>query len=87
MLYEVITNARILPATNWQTRLNDENPTGVCEKFLSFASEQVITRNNNNDGPYSLETETLPLIDGLEEVALELKQSIEAIIKPLNRLV
>jgi len=86
-LNEVFHNARILPATNWQTRLNDENPTGVCEKFLSFASEQVITRNNNNDGPYSLETETLPLIDGLEEVALELKQSIEAIIKPLNRLI
>ncbi len=85
-LNEVYHNARILPSSNWQTRLHDENPVGICEKFLSLVAEQVTTRNNS-DGPYSLETESLPLIDGLEEVALELKKAIEAIIKPLNTLI
>ncbi len=85
-LEAIMHEARALPAHGWSRRMRDRTPDGPAEKFLMLVYQQVFARAQGRDGPYSLETETKPLIDGMEEAAEALKARLRALQKPMRSL-
>ncbi|MBI2234697.1 MAG: ATP-dependent DNA helicase [Micavibrio aeruginosavorus] len=82
-LDDILQTAHILPAHGWSRRLRDKNPFGATEIFLSLVYQQVYARADGRDGPYSLETATRPLIDGLGDAARTLKARLRDLQKPM----
>lgn len=82
----ILEAARILPAKSWQQRLQSGDPRGAVEKFLCLVREQVYARTSGGEGPYSLECETQPVIDGLFDTAAELEKKLSALRVPMQRL-
>jgi ATP-dependent DNA helicase DinG len=78
--------ARILPGEAWSQRVNGGTPQGPLETFLALVRRQVQARAHGPDNPYSLETETQPLLDGVLESALELSQALARLAQPLEEL-
>lgn len=85
-LEAILHHATALPAFGWARRLKDGNPQGAVEAFTALVYQQVFARAAGRDGPYSLETDTRPLIDGLDEAAVALKQKLRALQKPMRAL-
>jgi ATP-dependent DNA helicase DinG len=85
LLNDIINAATHLPELGWSYRLRDKKPKGVCENFLALIYQQVYARENTN-GQYSVETATYPVIDGIEDLAKELKAALEKIYKPMKKL-
>lgn len=85
-LEAIIHEARSLPAHSWSRRMRDNKQQGPTEKFLALVYQQVFARANGRDGPYSLETDTRPLIDGLAEAATTLQNKLRALQKPMRSL-
>jgi ATP-dependent DNA helicase DinG len=81
-----LSAARCLVSDGWQQRLRDGAPHGPAEAFLKLAREQVYARARNPDGPYSLETEPRPPVDGLLDAATELETALTRLAEPLKRL-
>jgi ATP-dependent DNA helicase DinG len=84
--------ARSLPATGWQSRLQDllpveagmpDNPT---EAFLRAIRAQVLARAPEDDGLYSLEVDLHPLQDALREAAATLDRALDRLEAPLKTL-
>ncbi|MCB9989534.1 MAG: ATP-dependent DNA helicase [Rhodospirillales bacterium] len=82
----IFHEARTLPAHGWSRRLRDKNPDGPTEKFLALVYNQVHARTHDAHTPYSLETETHPLIDGLADAANLLHNKFKNLQKPMHRL-
>jgi ATP-dependent DNA helicase DinG len=78
--------AQILPKDGWTKRLKDSEPFGKAEEFLHGVYKQVYARADHRDSPYSIETQTRPLIDGVLDKASDLKDGLKAIQKPLTAL-
>lgn len=85
-LDDILQAAHSLPAHGWSRRLKDKNPMGTTENFLNLVHQQVFTRAAGRTGPYSLETGTRPLIDGLPEAAQALKAKLRGLQKPMLAL-
>lgn len=85
-LEAILHEACSLAAAGWSKRLKDGNPVGVTEIFLSHIYKQVFARADGRDGPYSLETDTRPLIPELADSALDLKERLIALRKPMISL-
>lgn len=79
----ILQAAHALPAPGWSRRLKDKNPFGATETFLAAVMQQVYARAEGRNGPYSLETATRPMIDGLGDTALTLKAKLRDLQKPL----
>jgi len=79
--------ARSLPGQGWRLRLRDEKPKGVTESFLARLRMQVYARAKDSDAPYSIETETHPLNDGVFEAAQVLAAKLNDLKRPMDRLV
>jgi ATP-dependent DNA helicase DinG len=86
LLDDVIHSASALPALGWSKRMKDKLPQGGTEHFLALVYQQVMARSPVNDTPYSLETDTKPLIEGLGQKAKELQAALRNIQHPLRRL-
>jgi len=86
-LDEILKAVHALPAASWNARLAGGQPQGVAEAFFAVVRTQVYARDGNGDTPYSLETETAPLIDGLGEAAQALDKALARLAKPLGRLI
>lgn len=84
MLSDVIEASRCLTSEGWAARLKDEKPKDTCEEFLFNVYKQVFARAEGRDGPYSLETDTEPLSDGVLDAAGKLKQSLLYLQKPMQ---
>jgi ATP-dependent DNA helicase DinG len=82
-LREALRAARALPADEWAKRVADGAAQGPTENFLALVRQQVLARAAGRDGPYSLETETLPEIDGMAAAADALDAALEALRRPL----
>ncbi len=82
-LEDILQAAHSLPAHGWSRRLKDKNPMGTTEQFLGLVHQQVFVRSEGQNGPYSLETETRPVIDGLLESSVALKAKLRALQKPM----
>ncbi len=85
-LDEVLHGARALASAGWSSRLQSGGPQGPTEAFLAFVRQQVYARDRSADGPYSLETETQPPIDGLMEAARALETALEKLLLPMDKL-
>ncbi len=87
LLDNIITAAHCLTAPGWTRRFKDNNPSGPCEKFLLLLYQQVHARADGRGGPYSLETQTRPLVDGLDKAAATLKKELESLNKPMGAMI
>lgn len=85
-LDEVLHAARALASGGWASRLLSGGPQGPTEAFLALVRQQVYARDRAADGPYSLETETQPPIDGLMDAARTLERALDGLLTPLNKL-
>tara|TARA_A100001037_G_scaffold292474_1_gene307843 strand:- start:567 stop:3335 length:2769 start_codon:yes stop_codon:yes gene_type:complete len=85
-LAAAIDAAQILPAPGWLNRLSGAITEGPAEAFLATVREQVYARSESGDGPYSLETEVRPPIDGLPDAAAALREDLVALATPLHKL-
>ena len=85
-LEAILHEATVLASTGWSKRLKDGQPLGVSEIFLSHIYKQVFTRAEGRDGPYSLETDTHPALPELADAALDLKDRLTALRKPMQSL-
>ena len=89
-LAAAVRAARALPAPGWHQRIgagSTGNPAkGPAEAFLALARQQVYARAANADNPYSLETETNPLVEGLADEAARFERALGNIARPLTAL-
>ncbi len=98
-LDELERAARTLPAEAWSSRLRSRDtsePTesvltedglhGAAERFLMLVRQQVYARAKGRDGPYDLETDATPPIDGILEAASGLRASLARLQKPMQAL-
>lgn len=85
-LEAILHEATVLASAGWSKRLKDGQPLGVSEIFLSHIYKQVFTRAEGRDGPYSLETNTHPALPELADAALDLKDRLTALRKPMQSL-
>jgi len=83
-LSAALSAAAALPGPGWTARLNDGNPRGAAEKFLSLVRQQVHARAEDNDSPFSLEAETDPPVTGLPQAASELDAALQRLVAPLR---
>ena len=75
-----------LPGDGWSQRLAGDQPSGATERFLALVRRQVYTRASGRDGPYGLETEPRPAIEGLIEAAETLDRALAALEQPIGLL-
>jgi ATP-dependent DNA helicase DinG len=85
MLDDVIRAARILPSVGHMRRIHDGKPEGVAETFFTLVRQQVMARDDSDQG-FSLETACQPLIDGLGEAALALATALLDLKRPMDKL-
>ncbi|MEQ8968570.1 MAG: ATP-dependent DNA helicase [Azospirillaceae bacterium] len=78
--------ARALPGEGWAGRIAENAPDGPAEAFLALVRRQVYARARGRDGPYGLEIETDPPIDGLLPAAAELAGALDRLQRPLADL-
>src|SRR3990172_4182784 len=86
-LSSLIEAARCLPGPAWRQRLWDGAPKGAAEAFLSLCRQQVLARNKEQNGFYSLEAEMQPPIPGLAEAAAALRLRLNGLKRPMLSLV
>jgi ATP-dependent DNA helicase DinG len=86
-LQEIIYEATCLTGEGWAKRLRDGAPSGPTENFLALVYKQVYARAEGRDGPYSLETQTWPLDEGISDKAKALKNALRKLQKPMQELV
>lgn len=86
LLQDILEAARCLTGEGWTARLKDRQPAGPTETFILGVYDQVYARAEGRGGPYSLETLTRPLDDGLAVKAAALKKALEALAEPILRL-
>ncbi len=86
LIDEVIQAARALPADGWRMRLAGDAPNGPTERFLHAVRQQVMARSGGREQPYSLETETMPLGEGVAEAGAALAEAFGRLGKPLTEL-
>ncbi|HEY0902209.1 MAG TPA: ATP-dependent DNA helicase, partial [Micavibrio sp.] len=85
-LEAILYEASTLATAGWSKRLKEGNPVGITEIFLSHIYKQVFTRAEGRNTPYSLETDTRPLMPELADAALDLKERLSALRKPMGSL-
>ncbi len=87
LLQDILDTASQLTDTGWTRRLKDSSPIGPTERFLHLVYQQVNARAHGNNTPYSIETQTFPLIDNLPEAAKSLKKALNDLQKPIIALI
>lgn len=85
-LDDALRAARALPGPGWHQRITDGRAEGPSEIFLSMVRAQVYARSPDADGPYALEADPKPLIDGLGEAAMTLESALAELAKPIGLL-
>ena len=84
-LQQVLRAALALPGPGWTRRVQAGQPDGAAEHFLALVRQQVLARSEQNNGN-ALETDCLPLVDGLSEAAGELAAALIDLKKPMAQL-
>lgn len=85
-LEDILHAARCLTSDGWTRRFKEGKPKGEAEEFISHVYNQVYTRADGRNGPYSLETQTFPLIEGIDEAAKKLMTALKRLQKPMMDL-
>ena len=85
LLRQIIMSCRVLPGPGWQRRIAGGAPEGACETFLALVRQQVLARSDP-DQTTSLETDCLPMIDGLGAAAGQLAAELIDLKLPMLNL-
>jgi ATP-dependent DNA helicase DinG len=85
LLDQVLRASLALPGPGWARRVQAGAPEGPTEHFLSLVRQQVLARAEQNSGN-SLETDCVPLVDGLAEAAGDLAAALIDLRRPMTRL-
>lgn len=86
LLDDIIQKSHILCKSGWKNRMKQQSPFGSCEEFLYILYQQAYARAQGKDGPYSLETNTHPLIEGALGAANKLKKDLIDLHTPIKKL-
>jgi ATP-dependent DNA helicase DinG len=78
--------ARALPSESWLQRINGGEARGPGEAFLALVRTQVYARAPEPHGPYGLEADTRPPLDGLIAAAATLEAALSRLARPLQSL-
>ena len=82
----ILDAARALPGQGWRQRLTEAAPQGAVEKFLLLCRQQVLARNPDTAGGYSLETAIDPPVAGLADAAAAVLPALQSLKQPMLRL-
>src|SRR5882757_10492643 len=85
-LSSLLDHARILPTTNWQTRVADGTVVGPTEEFLALIRQQVRARSPGDDSGFGQQCDVRPLNPGMAEAADRLAAAIEKMLTPTRKL-
>ncbi|MDJ0948905.1 MAG: ATP-dependent DNA helicase [Alphaproteobacteria bacterium] len=85
-LEQTLRAAASLPGEGWLPRLAAGQPQGAVEAFLERVRAQVYARARHADGPYSIETETVPPLEGLLDTASALHEALARLERPATAL-
>ena len=85
LLQKVLHAAMNLPGPGWTRRVQAGQPEGPAEHFLTLVRQQVLARAEQNNA-HSLETDCLPLVDGLAQAAGELAGALIDLKRPMTGL-
>ncbi len=83
---QALRAALALPGPGWTRRVQAGSPEGAAEEFLALVRQQVLARADSQEGVGALETDCLPLVDGLAEQAVELAEALADLKRPLVAL-
>ncbi len=86
-LDDTLRAARALPAPSWHQRVTDGRTEGPTEAFLALVRQQVYARSPSTDGPYDLEAEPHPPVDGLTAAAATLGEALFDLARPIGALI
>ena len=86
LLQQVLRAALALPGPGWTRRVQAGQPEGLAEHFLTLVRSQVLARAEQNGTGYSLETDCLPLVEGLGQAAAELSGALLELKTPMSAL-
>ena len=86
LLQQVLRAALALPGPGWTRRVQAGQPEGLAEHFLTLVRSQVLARAEQNGTGYSLETDCLPLVEGLGQAAAELSGALIELKTPMSAL-
>jgi ATP-dependent DNA helicase DinG len=86
LLQDILETARALTGDGWTKRLKENQPQGPTESFILSVYEQVFARAEGRGGPYSLETPTHPLDEGLAAKAKTLQRALDDLYQPIVKL-
>ncbi|MFZ5672035.1 MAG: ATP-dependent DNA helicase [Pseudomonadota bacterium] len=84
-LNAVLTAAYALPGPGWTRRIQAGTPEGAAESFLTLVRQQVLARAEQNSGQ-TLETDCMPLVEGLSTAAGELAAALIDLKRPMASL-
>jgi len=91
LVEHVMHAARALPDEGWAARLTGHpaqgEPIGAAEQFLALIRRQVLARARGAGGPFSLETEPAPPVEGLIDAAVGLERALVKLLEPLSALI
>jgi ATP-dependent DNA helicase DinG len=84
-LNAVLSAAYALPGPGWTRRIQAGTPEGAAESFLTLVRQQVLARAEQNSGQ-TLETDCMPLVEGLSRAAGELAAALIDLKRPMASL-
>ncbi len=85
-LEEILDAARCLPSDGCTKRIASGGGVGSAELFLAQAFRQVMARDPNAEGFYSLETPLFPATPDLVRAAADLLRDLQGLHAPLRAL-
>ena len=85
LLHQILRAATALPGPGWTRRIQGGQPEGSAEDFLTLVRQQVLARSEASNSN-SLETDCLPLVDGLADAVADLSTALMDLKKPMSAL-
>jgi ATP-dependent DNA helicase DinG len=85
LLQLILRAAAALPGPGWTRRIQSGHPEGSAEEFLTLVRQQVLARSEQAGGN-SLETDCLPLVEGLCAAIEDLSTSLLDLKMPMVSL-
>ncbi len=85
LLDEVLRAANALPSAGYMRRISDGQTHGAAEQFFAMVRHQVLARNEQ-ESLHGIETDCLPMVDGLADVARKLVSTLMHLKEPMAKL-
>lgn len=85
-LASILKYGSALAGDGWLQRVQEGEPKGATEKFLSACYGQVLARAPEKDTPYTVECEARPALPDLMTAAGKLTSAFGGMIEPMRRL-